>query len=476
MWKGRVIVCDSTVSGDFFESVLREQCHTTRDVQCEHPRSVEVLHEKAKGGRIHMEETTVMASVDEELRKCTLLREIDQVILVLINVPRVFIPAVSRRCMQQRPTLVVINQSGNGTAASMVQGLDVYANVVNVWGFDMTRREYQYFALDRAGFVETGQGDSVIGRQLRRMPLRVEWYCLREMMNLSQSEKVSFVGTQCVVCNKEDTKRSLSKYDYVYSRKIDGVRYLMLIDNGGHVFFMNRKIDVISSYTSEYAPDRVIPISTEFYGGSLIDVELTESTRTIHVIDVIAFRRQCVRALCLGDRLSKLRESRFYEQMNDRKDGLRFKEQQYRELCELKLEDESLYNENPNRSQYVTSYDGVIFTPSKKAYRLGRDYGVFKWKPPQRCTVDLILGEDGQSLFAYGNAEKPHVVCGRLKSGPIAEKCVGGVYECQYAGEGLWAFPRLRTDKTNCNTHDTVMNTIQIIREGLRLRDIADMI
>ena len=267
-------------------------------------------------------------------------------------------------------------------------------------------------------------------------------------LRLAESHRLwrQFPGSHPIHITRSAITANLERYPYLVSKKIDGTRYLMVILLN-RLWFMDRKLLVWKGPCNQ---------AMECYNDSLLDCEV-EPTGKITIIDVINARGQCVRGDNILRRLGSLkgitrtfRNSPFHVTI-----------QHYDELSDLPRAIGELQ---------LDKHDGLIFTPKKTGYRLGRNDNLFKWKPNEVNTIDLLY-RNGQ---VYCQADKQLKPLGELAGTP-ADLVDGQIVECFPQGQ-YWVYIKTRTDKTNPNTDWVTDNILQSLDENIEPSDLLTII
>ena len=119
--------------------------------------------------------------------------------------------------------------------------------------------------------------------------------------------------------------------------------------------------------------------------------------------------------------------------------------------------------------------DGLVFMPLADPVGTGRHNTMFKYKSPEKHTLDFLYTADGQFVYGEGAGEEKNVseVGVQVKNPHGVELCAGTVYECQPRG-GAKTFDVLepRSDKTAPNHGRTVTLTLDTIREHLTPKEL----
>jgi hypothetical protein len=110
--------------------------------------------------------------------------------------------------------------------------------------------------------------------------------------------------------------------------------------------------------------------------------------------------------------------------------------------------------------------DGLILADMEASYKLGRQFTTYKWKAPEKCTVDLKWNKD--TLQSEDGAIK----CVPKKSDQF-EMVEGHVYECTLAktseGPPEARVLSCRVDKSRGNSTFVIQQTMKNIEENLSL-------
>lgn len=270
---------------------------------------------------------------------------------------------------------------------------------------------------------------------------------IQSCLRLAESQQKLFPGTHPVHVTREMLETNLKKFPYLVSKKVDGTRYLMVID-GHTIWFLNRRFDVWKGPSSIYLKK---------FSQSLIDVEVRKQVVT--VIDVISINKQSVRGMPLFRRLGMARG--LVAAMEG--SPLKIRMQHYYEMNELsKIVSE--YKEAPQ-------FDGLIFTPKKTSYRLGRNNNLLKWKPAGTNTGDFIYDSGLKKIFCQGMNN--YVCCGEVTGVPD-EIQNGTIIECNINIENMkWIYYRERKDKENPNTESVIENIVQSARDSIGISELC---
>lgn len=289
--------------------------------------------------------------------------------------------------------------------------------------------------------------------------------CIQATLQAACSRRLwkQFPGTHPVSVTKSNLYK-LGKFPYAVSPKVDGTRYLVLVLDT-HIWFMNRKLQV---FKGPRHPD------LQRYQFSLLDCEVC-SDSTVVVIDVVGVSGRSCRSHGLFQRLKNGRW--LLRALNYPNAPFTFQQQVYTHVAEVG---------RVATVGFADGYDGIIFTPVRRNYRLGRSLDLLKWKELEDCTVDLLL-KDGKLHAAYYGEDKTWCVGKPAPDQkPLREGCV---YECtmventkDWSSEVQdiekamkdveWDVGRLREDRDKPNFISVVENILQSIEDDVTLGDI----
>ncbi len=197
--------------------------------------------------------------------------------------------------------------------------------------------------------------------------------------------KRQFCGSHPVSLDRHNMPRLL-RYPYLCALKIDGMRLFCLVRDST-LWFMNRKLNVWRGVTDPFL---------EQFNDTLLDGEMALDDLFV-VIDVLCVAGRDVSQRPIIERLSHSVPigRAFYNA------ELRFRPQEYVDRTQLQ-------NILERAHEKEFKVDGLIFQPAKVPARLGIDYNLFKWKPAEQNTVDLVWGEDGR-LYTRKTSENTRV-------------------------------------------------------------------
>lgn len=155
------------------------------------------------------------------------------------------------------------------------------------------------------------------------------------------------------------------KNDYKVSPKIDGIRVLLYIDTFGHQFMINIP-NAISLFDGK---------KLNIKGVCLLDCEYIEELKKLFILDVLIYKSKNITHLNTIKRLTKAEKIKKTIFENDNNTHLQI------------FEDFSLAK-NVYTHKYEYQIDGLMFTQMNSPYQ---KMNVFKWKPIQYQTIDLLV-------------------------------------------------------------------------------------
>lgn len=132
--------------------------------------------------------------------------------------------------------------------------------------------------------------------------------------------------------------------------------------------------------------------------------------------------------------------------------------------------------------------DGIIFTPENKRIGAHTQYDLFKWKPLHLHTFDFKITRNDQGIIAFVNKSGNHIAYAKASRGSDDEKlfiesleknCPGfkdnQIVECEYR-DGTYIPIKIRHDKTHPNSLFTVMKTIENIAENITMEELISLV
>lgn len=256
--------------------------------------------------------------------------------------------------------------------------------------------------------------------------------------------------------------RILRMEEYVVGVKNDGVRLNLLLgctDELYYSFFINRKFEMFH-IEMMHTPE-------DLYNGSLFDGELTvdDNGNSVYVIfDVIAIRGFSFTQQPHNIRMRALEENMPFLQI--KRPNIHSTQKQW---YPLKMARELLATQN---------IDGLIFVPTKSPIIPGAQCDLFKWKPGNLNSIDLIFNDERLWFSRRGTnveaielniyPDPGHMWSSYPSNWPV-------VLECSIRKEsGVWfACPILtRDDKGTANDQRIVELTLKNIEENVGIDEL----
>lgn len=262
----------------------------------------------------------------------------------------------------------------------------------------------------------------------------------------SRASYRAFVGTNPVALRPERVAQ-LARREYAVSPKIHGERWLLLASGDRWLAFdRSARVSVASRPGGARPDDESTVLDAERRGEHLF------------VLDVLRVGARLVTQLDLPDRLTAARDLVFGGHLRLSRVAIAGF-QDYRVAAASTVRELARWVEHPERREL---YDGIVFTPVRRPYHLGRCDQLLKWKP--RVTADLWWNGPGDArLYARSDAaDSVAIQVGILfdasAAGPDAQ---AGVYEAVLAGGRSWTLLGRRRDKTEPNALSIVEDTIR---------------
>lgn len=225
-------------------------------------------------------------------------------------------------------------------------------------------------------------------------------------LSRSKVKKNNFPGTLLVPLRKIDTQ-ILRQYPYVFAPKVDGVRYLCLIENT-KVYFIDRNTDVFRA--------TIFYNVSETYNKTLLDGELLRDrdNRCLHfvVFDALTVSEESItneknflkRLQSVEEVIQHLNDNQQKKRRIHTVEGSKFKETNFEATeCEnvmphihfllQKFSSGKYIEALPvfSKSEFPFRTDGVIIMPANRRYKLGLNRYAFKWKEGEYNTADFLL-------------------------------------------------------------------------------------
>ena len=269
----------------------------------------------------------------------------------------------------------------------------------------------------------------------------------------------------------------LSNNDYVVCEKTDGTRYMMIAIQYGMqrlCIFVNRALEMFVS---------PLNFRAIVFKGTILEGELYENTFMIY--DCLL---SCGEVVGNKDFFGRLEccEAIMKKAMVLKTDVLTLQVKKFHLHQDFKaFMDKYL----PKVKQEI---DGLIFTPVNEPIRIGTHETMFKWKPRNKNTIDVLV-KKGPTGETPGCAPGKHVwrlyIQDRGKH--IFESSIpvdrmqdytwlrdGDIVECMYVtwenGPFWWKPIKKRTDKTFPNSRRTFYRTLVNIKENINMKEFLD--
>ena len=126
--------------------------------------------------------------------------------------------------------------------------------------------------------------------------------------------------------------------------------------------------------------------------------------------------------------------------------------------------------------------DGLIFQPSKEAYKGGPCPDILKWKPLSLNSVDFklkLVVETGEGILRrtvgdlyVGGLPVPF---SKMKYSKQLKDLNNKIIECKFQN-GQWVFMRERTDKSFPNSFETAKNVVSSIADPVTKEKLLDFV
>lgn len=129
----------------------------------------------------------------------------------------------------------------------------------------------------------------------------------------------------------------------------------------------------------------------------------------------------------------------------------------------------------------ATPIDGLVFTSLTLPYHSGRDRNLFKWKPLEKNTVDVLWRrETAPNVYVRGDNDDDDLLrpLGRLADGEVVDDIETATIileclPCDASGQ-LWRISKLRRDRQEPNAAWVAKRVCESIREDLRLEELLE--
>ncbi|XP_014222251.1 mRNA-capping enzyme [Trichogramma pretiosum] len=289
----------------------------------------------------------------------------------------------------------------------------------------------------------------------------------RRVQQICHWDSTGFPGSQPVSMDVQNIEFLHSK-PYRVSWKADGTRYMMFIQSGGQVYFIDRDNSVfqVSGLTFRNIHDsNKLLKDTLLDGEMVIDKDKNREYPRYLAYDVIMYDGKDVSKLYFyPDRYSIIEKQIIAGRHEAMKTGKIIKE---REPFSVRLKQfwditqaSSLLGEKFTK-QLGHEPDGLIFQPSKEPYTGGPCSDILKWKPASLNSVDFrlkIVTETGEGILKkkigelyVGQLDRPFCT---MKYTKQLKDLNNKIIECKREND-QWIFMRERTDKSFPNSYKT---------------------
>ncbi|XP_078047314.1 mRNA-capping enzyme-like [Augochlora pura] len=290
----------------------------------------------------------------------------------------------------------------------------------------------------------------------------------RRVQQICSWESTGFPGSQPVSMD-EDNIRLLHERPYMVSWKADGTRYMMLIQENGEIYFIDRDNSVfqVSGLSFPHLTDVRRNLKDTLLDGEMVidkEVNGTQIPRYL-VYDVIMYDGRDVSQLpyhpdryykiekdIMGGRHKAMREGRLQKETEPF--AVRLKS-----FWDVKVASRLLCEQFAKQLGHEP--DGLIFQPSKEPYCPGVSSKVLKWKPLSLNSVDFrlkIITESGVGIVptkvGHLYVGGWNVPFGKMKVTKEIKNLDNAIIECKIE-KGQWVFMRERTDKSFPNSKNT---------------------
>lgn len=297
----------------------------------------------------------------------------------------------------------------------------------------------------------------------------------RRVQQICSWQSSGFPGSQPVSMD-EDNITLLHEKPYRVSWKADGTRYMMLIQENGEIYFIDRDNSVfqVSGLCFPHIDAQRNLKDTLLDGEMVIDKEVngTKIPRYL-VYDVIMYDgtntselpfypgRYCkIEKHIMGGRHRAMREGRLHKEREPF--AVRLKSFWDVRMASCLLSDKFA-------KQLGHEPDGLIFQPSKEPYCPGVSVEVLKWKPLSMNSVDFRLKIVTESGVGIVSKKVGHLYVGglnvpftKMKVTKEIKNLNNAIIECKFEKD-QWVFMRERTDKSFPNSQSTAESVCKSI-------------
>jgi mRNA-capping enzyme len=331
--------------------------------------------------------------------------------------------------------------------------------------------------------------------------------CILGDKKLLFNKTLFFPGSHPVSLIREKLA-SIIHLDYMLTWKSDGTRYIMLIEFG-NVYLINRKMDVVSRTSIRFL-DNVSTVNQssnpKFKIGGLLPLTILDGEMIVDensktnglkflIFDLMCYKGSVVTKMHFRHRHTRIKAiitTRKIEMILNNQRKFNYKYEYNKELFGIRRK--HFYELNSTREiierlipKLYHKSDGLIFQGGKDPYFTGTCNNLFKWKPSDRNSVDL--------LFKAMSKKKYCVCVSRFGSlYPIKEKIYisnkenrtilsmydleNCVIECNFDNfDNKLIFMKIRGDKNKPNeitVYQKVLKSIEDVITSLELLKTLD--
>uniref|UniRef100_A0A915DGR4 mRNA-capping enzyme n=1 Tax=Ditylenchus dipsaci TaxID=166011 RepID=A0A915DGR4_9BILA len=282
-----------------------------------------------------------------------------------------------------------------------------------------------------------------------------------------------FPGTQAVLLRDAPGSSNLSyltTQTYMVSWKADGVRYLILMDSE-QVYAFDRDFNVFK-ISNLLFPHRVHErqITKTLVDAEMIIEEVQKDSvkkcvPRLLIYDIISFEGKDVSKKNFSKRFDIIKEELIDPRIEAMKRGAIRRDS---EPMSIRRKDfyligaTSKFFEEKFLNSIGHEIDGLIFQPEVLPYMPGPCQQLLKWKPPEKCSIDVklvIQGEVG-NLYILGM----NVPLGKITVTDQLKKRDNKIIECIYdVPSKTWKFLRQRNEKTKPNDFEAALTILNAI-------------
>lgn len=292
---------------------------------------------------------------------------------------------------------------------------------------------------------------------------------LMQLLGSTGSRKGFFPGPMCVSLRREHLE-IVKKEPYWVCEKTDGYRFIMMATR-------YKDLKVIALFGRNLPEDVYIVGMTHVprtaYMGTVVDGEMVQShdgAWNFFVFDCMVTDGVNVCASPFDSRIEKFHSNwmSFYKH-DPTQDAFILFPKKFFEVNNF-----SAFLLHMESASVQIPVDGIVFTPNASPIVFGRHTKMFKWKNPSDHTLDFAARLADGVLFAQDKGVPVQVA--RLVAPPdVPEATDLAICECRCVDvtQNLWAFEKVRTDKTYANDITTYRNTLRCITENLTLPELA---